>query len=60
MWMQLKEKAGKLKCWRKKEQLLEQKKAEKKELLHRQSSLWISEEKLESSISDVIIATTPL
>ncbi|KAK8945750.1 hypothetical protein KSP40_PGU014326 [Platanthera guangdongensis] len=56
----LKEKAEKLECWRKKEQLLEQKKVEKKELLRRQSSLWISEEKLESSISDAIIATTPL
>ncbi|KAK8945975.1 hypothetical protein KSP40_PGU018501 [Platanthera guangdongensis] len=60
LFIYLKEKAEKLECWRKKEQLLEQKKAEKKELLRRQSSLWISEEKLESSISDAIIATTPL
>ena len=58
--MQMKERAEKLESWRKKEKLREQKKAEQKELLHKKSSVWLSEDKLEDQILDAIRNTTPL
>ncbi|PKU65671.1 hypothetical protein MA16_Dca009708 [Dendrobium catenatum] len=56
----LKERAEKLESWRKKEQLREQKKTEKKDLLRQQSSMWISEENLDKRILEAIVDTTPL
>nr|XP_010940739.1 golgin subfamily A member 6-like protein 1 [Elaeis guineensis] len=56
----LKERAKKLESWRTKEKMREQKKNEEKELLHQQSSMWISEENLEKRILEAIVDTTPL
>lgn len=58
--MQLKERQQKLESWRTKEKLLAEKRAEKNELLHRQSSEWVSEDKLEDKIMAAIIGTTIL
>ena len=58
--MQLKERAEKLENWRMKETKREEKKKEKKELLHRKSSLWIDESELEKKILEAIVDTTPL
>jgi hypothetical protein len=38
----MKERAGKLESWRQKEKLNEQKKAERKELLLKNSSMWFA------------------
>ncbi|CAD6258314.1 unnamed protein product [Miscanthus lutarioriparius] len=56
----MKERAEKLESWRKKEKLKEQKKAEQKELLHKKSSMWLSEDKIEQQILTAIMQTTPL
>ena len=58
--MQLKERAEKLENWRMKETKREERKKEKKELLHRKSSLWIDESELEKKILEAIVDTTPL
>lgn len=50
----LKERAEKLENWRMKVKMHEEKKAEKKELMHRQSSMWIDEENLEKKFMDSI------
>ncbi|KAL2933757.1 Hydrocephalus-inducing protein [Bienertia sinuspersici] len=46
----MKEKTEKLEYWRKREQAIQDRKNSKKELIERQSSLWIDEEKLEEQI----------
>ncbi|KAJ3703745.1 hypothetical protein LUZ61_007450 [Rhynchospora tenuis] len=55
----MKERAEKLEYWRKKEKVNQEKKAEKKELLRKQSSVWVSEQNLESRILEAIVDTTP-
>lgn len=57
---QLKERAEKLELWRARELQREKKKAEQKELLLRQSSMWVAEEKSEKRILDAITAITAL
>jgi hypothetical protein len=57
---QLKERAEKLEIWRMQTKKHEQKKAEKKELLHKRSSIWVDEAGLEKEITNVVIATTYL
>ncbi|RRT74261.1 hypothetical protein B296_00006974 [Ensete ventricosum] len=56
----LKERTQKLESWRTKEKLREEKKAEKNELLRRQSSEWIKDENFERKILEAIVDTTPL
>ncbi|KAK9266391.1 hypothetical protein L1049_027293 [Liquidambar formosana] len=56
----LKERTEKLENWRMKENLREEKKKEKNELLCRQSSMWIDEAVLEKKILEAIVDTTPL
>ncbi|KAJ4751586.1 stress response NST1-like protein [Rhynchospora pubera] len=56
----MKERAEKLEYWRKKEKLNQEKKAEKRELLRKQSSVWVSDHNLESRILEAIVVTTPL
>ncbi|XP_042402706.1 uncharacterized protein LOC121992418 [Zingiber officinale] len=56
----LKERQQKLEIWRGKEKLLTEKRADKNELLRRQSSEWVSEDKLEDRIMAAIIGTTIL
>ncbi|KAG6499532.1 hypothetical protein ZIOFF_039322 [Zingiber officinale] len=56
----LKERQQKLESWRGKEKLLTEKRADKNELLRRQSSEWVSEDKLEDRIMAAIIGTTIL
>lgn len=56
----MKERAEKLESWRMKEKLNQEKKAGKRELLHKQSSIWVSEENLEKRILEAIVDTTPL
>jgi hypothetical protein len=56
----MKERAQKLESWRMKEKLNQEKKAEKKELLRKQSSMWVSEENIEKRILEAIVDTTPL
>ncbi|KAM3312237.1 hypothetical protein ACQJBY_032298 [Aegilops geniculata] len=56
----MKERAQKLESWRNKEKLKARKKAEHKELLRRQSSVWVSEDKMEKKILEAIMHTTPL
>lgn len=51
---QLKERAEKLENWRMKVKMHENKKEEKKELLRRQSSMWIDEEILEKKVLESI------
>lgn len=57
---QLKERAEKLENWRMKVKMHEEKKAGKKELLHKQSSIWVDQADLEKKITDVVISTTYL
>ena len=57
---QLKERAEKLEIWRMQAKKHEDKKAEKKESLHKQSLLWVDEAELEKEITNVVIATTYL
>ncbi|KAJ1391413.1 putative beta-mannosyltransferase 1 [Sesbania bispinosa] len=56
----LKERAEKLENWRMKVKMHGEKKAEKKELLRRQSSMWVDEADLEQEILNVVMATTHL
>ncbi|VAH92729.1 unnamed protein product [Triticum turgidum subsp. durum] len=56
----MKERAQKLESWRNKEKLKAQKKAEHRELLRRQSSVWVAEDKMEKKILEAIMHTTPL
>lgn len=56
----MKERAQKLESWRNKEKLKAQKKAEHRELLRRQSSMWVAEDKMEKKILEAIMHTTPL
>lgn len=56
----MKERAQKLESWRNKEKLKAQKKTEHRELLRRQSSVWVSEDKMEKKILEAIMHTTPL
>ncbi|KAK7267930.1 hypothetical protein RIF29_20611 [Crotalaria pallida] len=52
----LKERAAKLECWRMQIQKHSEKKTEKKELLRKQSSIWIDEADLEKKILNVAAA----
>ncbi|KAK1316080.1 hypothetical protein QJS10_CPA05g00977 [Acorus calamus] len=54
------ERAKKLEYWRSKEQLREQKKNEKKDLLQRQSSMWIDENNMEKKILEALVDTISL
>ncbi|KAL2484148.1 hypothetical protein Fot_45592 [Forsythia ovata] len=56
----MKEKAEKLEYWRMREMKVEEKKKEKKELLHRQSSIWVDESELEKKTLEAIVDTTAL
>ncbi|XP_043707494.1 golgin subfamily A member 6-like protein 1 [Telopea speciosissima] len=56
----LKERAEKLEYWRSREKRVKDRKNEKKELLHRQSSMWVDEQELEKKILEAIIDMTPL
>lgn len=58
--LQLKERAEKLEYWRMKTKQVEEKKKEKKEILHRQSSMWIKESELENRIMSALIDSIPL
>lgn len=51
----LKERAEKLEYWRMKVKMHEDKKAEKKELLNRQSSMWIDEGNLEKKVVESMV-----
>jgi hypothetical protein len=55
---QLKERAEKLESWRMQTKKHEEKKVEKKELLHKRSSIWVDEAELEKEITNAVIATT--
>ena len=57
---QLKERAEKLENWRMKVKTHDEKKTEKKELLRRQSSMWIDKADLEKRILDTMAAPTSL
>lgn len=52
---QLKERAEKLENWRMKVKMHEDKKAEKNELLNRQSSMWIDEGNLEKKVVESMV-----
>ncbi|GAB4860834.1 hypothetical protein Ancab_035996 [Ancistrocladus abbreviatus] len=54
----LKERTEKLEYWRMKEKEWEEKKKEKRELLHRQSSEWIDEKDFEAKILEAIVNKT--
>ncbi|KAA8548391.1 hypothetical protein F0562_000075 [Nyssa sinensis] len=54
----LKERAQKLEYWRMKEKERAEDKKDKKELLRRQSSMWIDEPELEKKILEAIVDTT--
>ncbi|KAM0845397.1 hypothetical protein ACQ4PT_056400 [Festuca glaucescens] len=56
----MKERAEKLESWRNKEKLKAQKKTDHRELLRKKSSMWISEDKMETKILQAIMHTTPL
>ncbi|KAL2484167.1 hypothetical protein Fot_45611 [Forsythia ovata] len=56
----MKEKAEKLEYWRMREMKVSEKKKEKKELLHRQSSIWVDESELEKKTLEAIVDTTAL
>ncbi|KAL3634396.1 hypothetical protein CASFOL_021450 [Castilleja foliolosa] len=58
--MLMKERAEKLEYWRMREKKINEKKKEKKELLHRQSSIWVEESELEKKIFEAVVDTTPL
>ncbi|KAG4400090.1 hypothetical protein GLYMA_08G364400v4 [Glycine max] len=51
----LKERAEKLENWKMKVKMHEEKKAEKKEFLHRQSSAWIEEGNLEKKVVEAMV-----
>ncbi|XP_051180581.1 uncharacterized protein [Lolium perenne] len=56
----MRERAEKLESWRNKEKLKAQKKTDSRELLRKKSSMWISEDKMETKILQAIMHTTPL
>ncbi|KAL2500366.1 hypothetical protein Fot_34214 [Forsythia ovata] len=56
----MKERVEKLEYWRMREMKVEEKKKEKKELLHRQSSIWVDESELEKKTLEAIVDTTTL
>ncbi|XP_054788052.1 protein PXR1 [Prosopis cineraria] len=56
----LKERADKLETWRRMMRKHEEKKKEKRELLHKQSSLWVEEPELEQRILEAMVDTKPL
>lgn len=56
----MKETAEKLEYWRTRQQAVEEKKNSKKELLRKQSSMWIDENDLEKTILDKVIDVTNL
>ncbi|CAI9762795.1 unnamed protein product [Fraxinus pennsylvanica] len=56
----VKERAEKLEYWRVRQTKIEEKKKEKKELLHRQSSIWVDESELEKKTLEAIVDTIPL
>ncbi|KAL6342298.1 hypothetical protein AAG906_007512 [Vitis piasezkii] len=56
----LKERTEKLENWRMKENMMDEKRKEKNELLRRQSSIWIDERDLEKKILEAIVDTTHL
>ncbi|XP_058070793.1 beta-mannosyltransferase 1 [Magnolia sinica] len=56
----LKERREKLENWKAKEEMREHKKSEKKELLRRQSSMWIDEEDVEKKILEAVVDMTAL
>ncbi|RVW28238.1 hypothetical protein CK203_083679 [Vitis vinifera] len=58
--IQLKERTEKLENWRMKENMMDEKRKEKNELLRRQSSIWIDERDLEKKILEAIVDTTHL
>ncbi|PKI69838.1 uncharacterized protein CG45076 [Punica granatum] len=58
--MLMKERAAKLENWRMKEKAQEDKNKEKRELLRRQSSLWIDQQNLEAKLLEAIVQTTEL
>lgn len=58
--MQLKERAEKLENWKMKEKQREEKKKEKIELIRRQSSVWVDEDKLGKKVLEALIDSTPL
>ncbi|XP_044484813.1 MAP7 domain-containing protein 2-like [Mangifera indica] len=55
----LKERAEKLENWRMKEKARVEKKKEKIELIHRQSSVWIDEDQLEKKLVEAVTETRP-
>lgn len=56
----MKERVEKLEYWKRRQQAIEEKKNIKKELIRKQSSTWIDEDKLEGIILERIIDTNPL
>lgn len=56
----MKERADKLEYWRMREKKIQEKKKEKQELVHRLSSLWVEESKLEEKILAAITDVTSL
>ncbi|CAA3007393.1 Hypothetical predicted protein [Olea europaea subsp. europaea] len=56
----MKERAEKLEYWRMRQMKIEEKRKEKKELLHRQSSIWVDELELEKKTLEAIVDTTTL
>lgn len=53
--MQMKEKAEKLENWRMKEKSMEEEKKVKRELLHKQSSLWIDDGELAKKTLEAMV-----
>ncbi|XP_059632147.1 stress response protein NST1 [Cornus florida] len=56
----LKERTEKLEYWRAREKLMQEKRMEKRELLRRQSSMWIDEPELEKKILEAVLDVTQL
>lgn len=56
----MKERAEKLEAWRMTGKRREEKKKEKEELLHAQSSLWIEPKELEKKITETLFDSTSL
>lgn len=56
----MKERAAKLEYWRSRTGKIKERKKEKIELIRKQSSTWIEEDKLEKKILEVVIDSTPL
>ncbi|ONK55968.1 uncharacterized protein A4U43_C10F2790 [Asparagus officinalis] len=58
--MLMKERAQKLESWRGKEEMREKKKEEERELLRKQTSVWVSEENMENRMLEALVDSTPL